>query len=101
TRAHTSPVNYFCGKTAQLKVADSSVPADDRGYFYDGASNLNRRTNNGVTSSFFVNVRNQVTNAPSPVLSVIYDLNGNTRTNHSGQWVYAYDGEHRLSSLTR
>jgi RHS repeat-associated protein len=42
-----------------------------------------------------------VTNAPSPIGGVIYDLNGNTRTNHGGQWLYFYDAENRLSQFYR
>ena len=53
TRVDGSTVNYFYDNIGQLKIADSSLDAEDRGYFYDAAWNLNRRTNNGVTSSFF------------------------------------------------
>jgi hypothetical protein len=37
----------------------------------------------------------------TPVGGVIYDLNGNTRTNHGGQWLYFYDAENRLSQFYR
>src|SRR5437867_4195518 len=45
--------------------------------------------------------KNELTNAPSPVGNQIYDLNGNMRTNHGGNWVYQYDYENRLIEFYR
>src|SRR5947208_10504955 len=56
----SSPTSKRAG---QLTIADSSVNTEDRGYFYDAAWNLNRRTNNGVSSTFTVNSLNELTNA--------------------------------------
>ena len=100
-RLQTAGRHQESGSVAYGVALDPPLAAEGRSYFYDAGWNLNRRTNNGVTSSFFVNVRNQVTNAPSPVGGVIYDLNGNTRTNHGGQWLYFYDAENRLSQFYR
>src|SRR5206468_9175374 len=46
-RTDASTVAYRYDKIGQLKVADSSVNTEDRGYTYDAAWNLNYRTNNG------------------------------------------------------
>lgn len=102
TRVDSSTVAYSYDNIGQLKIADSSVPAEDRGYFYDAAWNLNRRTNNGTASQFKVNVLNELTNAPSPVGNQTYDSNGNLLTNHVGahsKWIYYYDDENRLIEL--
>lgn len=66
TRNDNSTVAYTYDNIGQLTVANSSVNAEDRGYFYDAAWNLNRRTNNGATSTFVVNTKNELTNAPNP-----------------------------------
>jgi hypothetical protein len=78
----------------QLKVATSSVGAENRGYAYDKAWNLNYRTNNGVLGTFQVDVKNELTNAPSPVNTITYDANGNLLTSGNarfsstqGDWV--------------
>src|SRR5437868_12230392 len=47
TRTDGSTVAFSYDKIGQLKVADSSVNTEDRGYKYDSAWNLNTRTNNG------------------------------------------------------
>src|SRR5207244_1006996 len=83
-----------------LKVADSSVNTEDRGYLYDAAWNLNYRTNNGVVGTFTVDGKNQLTQSPGVTLS--YDGNGNiTVANYgaSGWWQYTYDDENRLTQL--
>jgi len=104
TRADSSTVGYAYDPIGQLRIADSSVPAEDRGYTYDAAWNLNWRTNNGAASQFKVNGLNELTNAPSPVGNQNYDGNGNLLTNHVGtrsKWIYAYDDENRLIELIR
>src|SRR5439155_11734039 len=45
TRIDNSTVGYAYDKIGQLIVADSSANSEDRGYYYDTAWNLNRRTN--------------------------------------------------------
>jgi RHS repeat-associated protein len=100
-RADSSTVAYSYDNIGQLVVANSSVNTENRGYLYDGAWNLNRRTNNGVLLTFIVDNKNQLTNAPSPVGTGIYDANGNLATNHSGGWTYTYDDENRLTQLFR
>src|SRR5437870_3729586 len=71
--------------------------------YANGATpNLTRRTtNNGATSTFIVDTKNELTNAPSPYGKQIYDLNGNLRTNHGGNWVYQYDYDNRLIEFYR
>jgi RHS repeat-associated protein len=107
TRADASTVAYSYDPIGQLKIADSSVNTEDRGYTYDAAWNLNWRTNNGSSSQFKVNVLNELTNAPSPVGAQTYDSNGNLiyATNHIGVqnriYLYSYDDENRLIELIR
>src|SRR5438876_11905550 len=73
----------------------------DRGYYDDPPSNLNRRTNNGASTNFIVDTKNQLTNAPSPYGTQLYDADGDLRTNHSGNWEYEYDYENQLTLLYR
>jgi RHS repeat-associated protein len=107
TRADASTVAYSYDSIGQLKIADSSVNTEDRGYTYDAAWNLNWRTNNGSASQFKVNSLNELTNAPSPVGAQTYDSNGNLiyATNHIGVqnriYLYSYDDENRLIELIR
>jgi len=96
TRADTSTVGYRYDNIGQLTVADSSVNTEVRGYYYDAAWNLDRRTNNGVVGTFVVDNKNELTNGPSPVNKLTCDNNGNTITSHGGKWVYSYDAENRL-----
>jgi len=103
TRVDASSVTYTYDPIGQLKVADSSVGAEDRGYAYDAAWNLNYRTNNGALGTFQVNVKNELTNAPSAQLT--YDANGNALggMGSGGGWgpvaEATYDDENRLISL--
>jgi RHS repeat-associated protein len=99
TRTDSSTVGYTYDGIGQLTIADSSVAAEDMGYYYDAAWNLNRRTNNGSTKTFVVNTLNELTNASSPLGEMSYDANGNL-TNISGfNWDYVYDDENRLYQL--
>ena len=59
----------------QLQVADSTVSTEDRGYLYDAAWNLNKRTNNGVVTTFTVNNKNELSSVGAT--SYTYDSNGN------------------------
>ena len=79
----------------QLTVLDSSTAAEDRGYKYDTAWNLNYRTNNGTLQTFNVDGKNQLTTSPPGTAS--YDSNGNMLgdgsydNNH-----FTYDDENQL-----
>ncbi len=103
TRLDASTVAYRYDFIGQLKVADSSVAAEDRGYTYDAGWNLNFRTNNGVLGAYRVNIRNELTN--NPYGEVTYDANGNPSTgvcngSEFGGANATYDDENRLTSLT-
>src|SRR5262245_24443152 len=94
-RADSSTVDYKYDAIGQLKIADSSVPAEDRGYTYDTAWNLNYRTNNGSLSTFIVDNKNQLTN--SFATRNVYDSNGNMVTNNNNRNVRVYDDENQLT----
>jgi RHS repeat-associated protein len=94
TNAAGTYVLYSYDKIGQLTVADSSVNTEDRGYYYDTAWNLNRRTNNGTASSFWVDVKNELTNAPAGAAA--YDANGNQITSANSRYDFTYDDENRL-----
>jgi RHS repeat-associated protein len=101
TRSDGSAVVFTYDPIGQLKVADSSVNAEDRGYAYDAAWNLNWRTNNGSLSTFTVDTDNQLTGFPDPggtTVGTTYDLNGNLLFATAFDWEndYVYDDENRL-----
>jgi RHS repeat-associated protein len=99
TRADSSTVAYKYDNIGQLKVADSSVNTEDRGYTYDSAWNLNYRTNNGVLTTFTVDNKNQLTNVSGLAQSQSYDSNGNLIVGYVAgrqSWIYSYDDENRL-----
>src|SRR5437867_10719260 len=73
---------YNYDNIGQLTNADSSVNTEDRGYYYDTAWNLNRRTNNGVTTTFSVDSKNQLTGGPGAPF--VYDGNGNLTSSQNG-----------------
>jgi YD repeat-containing protein len=75
TNAAGAYVQYAYDPIGQLTVANSSVSSENRGYAYDAAWNLRYGTNNGVVGTYQVDVKNELTNAPSSVLA--YDANGN------------------------
>ena len=101
TRSDSSTVGYVYDKIGQLKVADSSVNTEDRGYTYDAAWNVNWVTNNGTAGQYTVNSLNELTAAPSPTGSQIYDDNGNLFASRSATWSYGYDAENRLIQQIR
>lgn len=104
TNATGTNVIYKYDRIGQLKVADSSENAEDRGYAYDTAWNLNQRTNNGTLQTFTVDGKNQLTGTPTGTPS--YDANGNmtyappldSGYSQSG-FTYTFDGENQLSSV--
>jgi len=94
-RTDGSSVNYTYDLIGQLKIADSSVNTEDRGYSYDSAWSLHYRTNNGSLQTFSVDTKNQLTSQPNG--SCTYDANGNLTAN---TWIgYTYDDENCLMSI--
>lgn len=92
TDAQSAVYQYGYDPIGQLKVADSSVVGEDRGYSYDSAWNLNYLTNNGSLGVFTVNNKNQLTSALGA--NCTYDANGNLTA--SGNYSYVYDDENQL-----
>ena len=102
TNAAGTHVSYTYDNISQLTVAASSTSSENRGYLYDAAWNLNRLTNNGISTTYAVNSRNELTVAG--VLAYYSDANGNVtnRVATSGTniiLIYGYDDENRLSSV--
>src|SRR5437867_2663310 len=97
TNAAGTYYQYTYDNISQLKIADSSVNTEDRGYTYDAAWNLNYRTNNGTSQNFKVDNKNQLTNAPGFVTS--YDDNGNPTLFYGQANEYTYDDENRLANV--
>ena len=75
--------------------ANSTLDTEDRGYLYDAALNLNVRTNNGVTSTFGVDSKNQLTTIPGG--SCLYDMNSNLTSDPSR--TFSYDDENQLTQV--
>jgi RHS repeat-associated protein len=99
TNAAGSYVQYYYDNIGQLKIVNSSVSTENRGYFYDAAWNLNRQTNNGTVGTFSVDVKNQLTADPNSGTDT-YDSNGNlTRRTVTGTETYGYDDENRLTNV--
>jgi len=96
-------VLYTHDSIGQLTVATSSVTAENRGYKYDAAWNLNDRTNNGVNTAFSVDGKNQLTTVG--ITNFLYDSNGNmtnwswTSGAHGGSTTNFYDVENRLIAV--
>src|SRR5207253_2166631 len=88
---------YTYDNIGQLKIGDSSVNSEDRGYTYDTAWNLNYRTNNGALKTFKVDNKNQLTNAPLSG-TWAYDDNGNPTLSYGSTIEYSYDDENRLAN---
>jgi len=101
TNAAGTYYQYTYDNIGQLKIADSSVNSEDRGYKYDSAWNVQYRTNNGVLGTFTVNSKNQLTVPPSGT-SDSYDDNGNLTargfTAHTTRYL-TYDDENRLVQI--
>ena len=75
TRTDSSYYTNIYDNIGQLKWADSTVASEDRGYLYDTAWNLSKRTNNASTDTFSVDSKNQYTTGPGG--SFTNDDNGN------------------------
>src|SRR6185436_10296874 len=74
TRTDASYYTNNYDKIGQLVWADSTVASEDRGYLYDAAWNLNKRTNNTTPTTFSVDSKNQLSTVGG--LSCTYDSNG-------------------------
>jgi RHS repeat-associated protein len=101
TNAAGTDVAYIYDAIGQLKVANSTVSSENRGYAYDAAWNLNDRTNNGVNTTFGVNSLNEQTSEGTT--SFYLDANGNltNRTPVSGFAITNFfDAENRLVGVT-
>src|SRR6266542_835141 len=99
TRLTRTDASYYTNdydNIGQLVWADSTVASEDRGYLYDAAWNLSKRTNNGATITFAVDTKNQLTNGPTANYG--YDNNGNLTSSSSGYVTYTYDAENQLVS---
>jgi RHS repeat-associated protein len=95
-----SNVSYTYDEISQLKTAVGSggQSTENLGYFYDGAWNLNRRTNSGSVQAFTVDSKNQLTGGPTA--NYTYDDNGNMTASSSGYVTYTYDDENQLTSTS-
>jgi RHS repeat-associated protein len=81
---------------SRLKVADSATASEDRGYLYDAAWNLNKRTNNTTVTTFGVNGKNELTSGPTGPYT--YDANGNLQYYNNNLMRYLYDDENQLTA---
>ena len=95
TRTDGSYYTNSYDNIGQLTWADSTVASEERGYLYDAAWNLNKRTNNLAVYTFTVDGKNQLTNATS-VGTQTYDDNGNVTYSAGNSRGYSYDDENRL-----
>ena len=99
TRMDGSTVAYAYDNIGQLKVANSSVYAENRGYAYDRAWNLTNYTINSSSGTYLVNNLNELTNEVGGY-SLSYDANGNLAPNFGGYYNYSYDDENRLTQMS-
>jgi RHS repeat-associated protein len=99
TNAAGTNVNFTYDPIGQLKVATSSTSSESRGYSYDAAWNMARRTN-GPDEVISVDGKNQLTSVGANTYG--YDSNGNLTNEvvwHAGTNYYTYDDENRLVSV--
>jgi len=96
TRSDGSYYTNNYDKIGQLVWADSTVNTEDRGYLYDAAWNLNVRTNNGATTAFNVDTKNQLSSVGGS--SCTYDSNGNLTLSGPNAVSCTYDAENQLTS---
>ena len=79
------------------ELAAATIGADRYGYAYDSIGNRIWSAANAVTNSYTANSLNQYT-AISANANPVYDADGNMTGD--GMFVYAYDAENRLVSVT-
>jgi RHS repeat-associated protein len=93
----SSSVAYKYDNIGQLKVADSSINSEDRGYLYDAAWNVNDRTNGGVVSELTADEKNELTSIQTGG-ETSYDDNGNLTFYEidDGEEDFQYDDENRM-----
>ena len=85
------------------ELAAATIGTNQYGYAYDTIGNRLWSTDNVITNAYSANSLNQYTTvgraAPSaPQTSLIYDADGNMT--RDGTYVYSYDAENRLRSVT-
>src|SRR5207249_7656846 len=100
TRTDGSYYTNSYDNIGQLKWVDSTVASEDKGYLYDAAWNLSKRTNNTGTDTFSVDSKNQYTSGPGG--SFTYDDNGNlTYYGQTLSWerYFTYDAENQLVTV--
>src|SRR5207247_1152644 len=100
TRTDSSYYTNIYDNIGQLKWGDSTVASEDRGYLYDAAWNLSKRTNNAGTDTFSVDSKNQYSSGPGG--SFTYDDNGNlTYYGQTSGWerYFTYEAENQLMSV--
>ena len=100
TRTDASYYTNTYDNIGQLKWSDSTVASEDRGYLYDAAWNLSKRTNNAGTDTFSVDSKNQYSSGPGG--SFAYDDNGNlTYYRQTSGWerYFTYDAENQLMTV--
>ena len=76
--------------------------SEDRGYLYDAAWNLSKRTNNGTAYTFTVDSKTQLSSESG--MTDYYDSNGNLSSrvlsgNADPDYIYSYDAENQLISI--
>ena len=96
TNAAGTYVQYDYDNIGQLKVANSSLNTEDRGYACDAAWNIAYRTNNGVCTYYSVNGLNEVTGDGTYAMS--YEANGNIGTMYSSSSYlsFTFDDDNQL-----
>src|SRR5439155_6626207 len=88
--------------TSALAYSSGGVPIsnEQKGYGYDAASNLNVRTNDnsGATTTFTVDLKNQLTGGPTAAYG--YDDDGNLTSSSNGYVTYSYTDEDQLATVS-
>ncbi|MCW5555345.1 MAG: RHS repeat-associated core domain-containing protein, partial [Verrucomicrobiae bacterium] len=107
TRPDSSHLTFSYDPIGQLTIVRATnsggtiLGLETKGYLYDAAWNLNRRTNNSSGSSqpFNVDGKNQLTSEPG--MTDAYDANGNLTNRNDGSYYYGYsytyNDENRLN----
>jgi RHS repeat-associated protein len=101
TNASAGLISYTYDPIGQLKVANSSLAIDKRGYSYDAAWNMATRTNNGaLNETFIVNSLNELLSENSTNVYDSYDNNGNLQQrmdSGTNGYQFFFDAEDRLT----